>query len=49
MTLRLIHLLKIAVIADGFDSLLKGDDFIVTGHHRHRAELQALGKMHGAD
>lgn len=49
MAFCVIHLLKITVIANGFDPLLKGDDFIVASHHRHRAKLQAFCQMHGAD
>src|SRR5262249_40178366 len=42
MTLGVINVLQIGVIGHGFDSLLQGDHFIVTGHDDNRPDLKLL-------
>ncbi len=36
MAFGVINLLQIRVVANRFDSLLQGNDLVVTGHHNHR-------------
>jgi hypothetical protein len=45
----IVNFLQIGVIADRLDALLKGNYFVVAGHHDHGPKLQTLGKVHGAD
>src|ERR1700676_3394720 len=49
VSFRVIDLLEVRIVADGLDSFLKRDDLVVAGHHDHRAELEALGKVHSSD
>lgn len=48
LPLSILNLLKISVIANGFNAHLERNDLIVTGHHDHGAQLQALCPVHGA-
>jgi hypothetical protein len=45
----LIDFLQIRIVADRFDPLLQGSDFIVAAHDDHGPKLQAFGKVHRAD
>ena len=47
--LRVVDLFQIGVVSNGLDARLQWNDLVVTGHHRDRPELQALGQMHAAD
>src|SRR6266568_3001775 len=39
VTLGVVDFLQIGVVTDRLDTLLQGDDFVVTGHHGHGPEL----------
>ena len=49
VALCVIYLLQIGVVADCFDAFLRRNDLVVAGHYDHGAELEAFGKVHGAD
>ncbi len=49
VALGVVDFLQIGVVADRFDALLQGNDFVVAGHHDHGAKLQPFGEVHGAD
>jgi hypothetical protein len=39
VSLGVVDLLQIGIITDGFDSLLEGNDLVVTRHHDHASEF----------
>lgn len=49
VTLGVVDLFQIGVVGHRLDPCLQWNDFVIAGHHNHGSELQALGKMHGAD
>ena len=46
---RVVDFFQIRVVGHRLDPFLQGNDLVITGHHSNSAELQAFGKMHGAD
>ncbi len=42
-----VDVFEVGLIGGAFDSTLQRDHFLVAGHHRDRAKLQALGEVHG--
>ena len=49
VALAVVDLREIAVVGDGFDARLRGDDLVVAGHDGDRAKLQSLCEVHGGD
>jgi hypothetical protein len=49
VTLGIVDLLQISIITDCLNSLLQGNDLVVTGHHHHGAEFQSFGEVHSAN
>ena len=46
---RVVDFFQIRVVGHRLDPFLQGNDLIITGHHDNGTELQAFGKMHGAE
>ena len=49
MPLGVIDLLEFSVIPNSLNSVLGGNDFVITSHYHHRSELKSLSQMHCAD
>ena len=49
MAFGIINLLQIRIVSHRFNPLLQRENLVVACHYRHGAELQTLGKVHGAD
>jgi len=45
----IVNILKITLVPDGLNPLLKGQHLVVAGHRDHRTELKTLGEMHCAN
>ena len=49
LALRLVHVLEVCVVRDGFDALLLRQHFVITGSDNHGAKLKPLREVHSAD
>ncbi len=49
VALGVIDLLKVGIVGDALDPLLKGNDFILASHDDDGSEFQSLGEVHRAD
>src|SRR3972149_6654585 len=44
--LRLVDVLQVSVVRDGFDPRLQRHDLVITRHDRNRLELESLAQVH---
>ena len=49
MTLSVVDLLKIGIVSDALDPLLRRDNLVIAGHYRDTLELQPLCEVHCTD
>jgi hypothetical protein len=49
VTFGVIDFLKVSVVSNRFDAILKWDNLVITGHNDNGAKLQPLCEVHGAD
>ncbi len=47
--LRVVNLFEVGVVSYRLNSLLRRDNFVITGHDHYRTELQSFRKVHRAD